>query len=118
MWRALSQPVLTVLPPLYEPPSTEKCIGDAADWMFCYRWLLLDFKREFQIDDVMQLWEVHYLAYYYYYYYYYYLYYYSVECNLLRSQIAVIVSNCRVRRLTLPLVFEAQDSHFHVSLSM
>ena len=29
-----------------------------SDWLFCYRWLLLEFKREFPLEDVCGLWEV------------------------------------------------------------
>ena len=31
---------------------------EGADWLFCYRWLLLDFKREFTLDSIVNLWEV------------------------------------------------------------
>jgi hypothetical protein len=33
-------------------------VSQGSDWLFCYRWILLDYKREFSIDDVCSLWEV------------------------------------------------------------
>ena len=39
--------------------STEKRVFEPdGDWLFCHRWLLLDFKREFENEQVMLLWEV------------------------------------------------------------
>lgn len=31
---------------------------DSGNYFFCFRWLLIWFKREFPFDDVMRLWEV------------------------------------------------------------
>ena len=30
----------------------------AADMLFCFRWFLIHFKREFPFDDIYRLWEV------------------------------------------------------------
>ena len=30
----------------------------AEDLFFCFRWLLVSFKREFNYEDVMRIWEV------------------------------------------------------------
>lgn len=42
--------------------SQQTCSADSlcsdSDWLFCYRWLLLEFKREFPLEDVCSLWEV------------------------------------------------------------
>uniref|UniRef100_A0A915KUY1 Rab-GAP TBC domain-containing protein n=1 Tax=Romanomermis culicivorax TaxID=13658 RepID=A0A915KUY1_ROMCU len=32
-------------------------MGDHAQFYFCYRWFLLDFKREFEYEDVFSVWE-------------------------------------------------------------
>jgi len=48
--------VLYMDPPLHA--HLQSCAPDAdADWLFCYRWLLLDFKREFDVDSILSLWE-------------------------------------------------------------
>eukprot|EP00039_Didymoeca_costata_P006271 m.88781 g.88781 ORF g.88781 m.88781 type:complete len:485 (+) comp13188_c0_seq2:357-1811(+) len=31
--------------------------GEEEDWLFCYQWLLLDFKREFEFEDAIVIWE-------------------------------------------------------------
>ncbi|GAB4828254.1 hypothetical protein Ancab_035166 [Ancistrocladus abbreviatus] len=31
---------------------------DCLNYFFCFRWILIQFKREFEYDDVMRLWEV------------------------------------------------------------
>jgi hypothetical protein len=39
----------------------EKC--ESTNLFFCFRWILIWFKREFQWGDVMKLWEVSWLTY-------------------------------------------------------
>lgn len=31
---------------------------DSGNMYFCFRWLIINFKREFNFDDIMILWEV------------------------------------------------------------
>lgn len=33
------------------------CADPGADWLFCHRWLLLNFRREFDLDAIIPLWE-------------------------------------------------------------
>jgi hypothetical protein len=33
------------------------CEQDMVNMFFCYRWMLLDFKREFELNNVMRVWE-------------------------------------------------------------
>ena len=37
---------------------------DALNLFFCFRWVLIAFKREFPFDDVLRLWEVLWTDYY------------------------------------------------------
>ena len=37
---------------------------DALNLFFCFRWVLIAFKREFAFDDVLRLWEVLWTDYY------------------------------------------------------
>ncbi|XP_078150698.1 rabGAP/TBC domain-containing protein isoform X2 [Carex rostrata] len=39
--------------------------ADCLNYFFCFRWILIQFKREFEFDEIMRLWEVlwtHYLS--------------------------------------------------------
>lgn len=42
-------------PPLHRHMSA--CADPDADWLFCHRWLLLNFRREFDLDAIVPLWE-------------------------------------------------------------
>lgn len=42
--------------------ATEKT--DGLNLFFCFRWILISFKREFPFDDVLRLWEVLWTNYY------------------------------------------------------
>lgn len=54
--KSLQSLVLYMDPPLHA--HLQQCAPDAdADWLFCYRWLLLDFKREFDVESILCLWE-------------------------------------------------------------
>mmetsp|Transcript_5644 Transcript_5644/g.14410 ORF Transcript_5644/g.14410 Transcript_5644/m.14410 type:complete len:377 (-) Transcript_5644:185-1315(-) len=33
------------------------CAGPDTDWLFCHRWLLLNFRREFDLEAILPLWE-------------------------------------------------------------
>lgn len=36
---------------------------DCLNYFFCFRWILIDFKREFTFDEVLRLWEAHWCRY-------------------------------------------------------
>lgn len=36
---------------------------ESSNMFFCFRWLLVHFKREFSQDEIMTLWEVNHLIY-------------------------------------------------------
>ena len=50
---ALRQLIQLLDPPLYAHLARH----DALNLFFCYRWVLVDFKREFAFDEVLRLWE-------------------------------------------------------------
>ncbi|CAI5989816.1 unnamed protein product [Closterium sp. NIES-64] len=51
--QALSQLVQLVDPPLYEYLESVDCLN----FFFCFRWILVRFKREFEFEDTCRLWE-------------------------------------------------------------
>ncbi|XP_024533139.1 TBC1 domain family member 15 isoform X2 [Selaginella moellendorffii] len=51
---ALSKLVQLLDPPLQEYFGQVECLN----YFFCFRWILIQFKREFVYDDVLALWEV------------------------------------------------------------
>lgn len=50
---ALRSLVQLLDPPLFAHLEAHDCLS----FFFCYRWLLIDFKREFAFDEVLRLWE-------------------------------------------------------------
>eukprot|EP00038_Savillea_parva_P012002 m.201609 g.201609 ORF g.201609 m.201609 type:complete len:348 (-) comp21475_c0_seq1:49-1092(-) len=53
--RLLKDTVAYLDPPLHQHMS--QCAGPDMDWLFCHRWLLLNFRREFDLDAIIPLWE-------------------------------------------------------------
>ena len=51
---ALRKLVQLLDPPLYDYLDSVDCLN----FFFCFRWILIHFKREFGYEDVMRLWEV------------------------------------------------------------
>lgn len=50
---ALRQLLALLDPPLHAHLARQ----DALNLFFCYRWVLIQFKREFKFDQVLRLWE-------------------------------------------------------------
>ena len=51
---ALRKLVALLDPPLFDYLASVECLN----FFFCFRWILIHFKREFAYEDVMRLWEV------------------------------------------------------------